>query len=181
QAGGMLLLSYRTVHGLQVVLCTTGGFSLQTFTVQNTGNGTTSTGTIQQRIFFKHEQLIQQTVVNFSDNERQVFGHFIRNFDPTRDFLQILSNLVIIMESNPRFLGILSNIIKIAVLVRVERFLHEVLQRGLSDRPRAKPIRNRRTLNMLMNNITVNFRLKQAITSSRNLVRITSSFHTRQR
>src|SRR5699024_5419739 len=83
----------------------------------------------------------------------QLFGHFIRNFDPARDFLQRLSNLVIIRESDTRFLGILSNIIKIAMLIRVERFLHEILQRGLSDRPRAKPISNRRTLNMLMNNI----------------------------
>src|SRR5699024_12734208 len=97
------------------------------------------------------------------------------------DVLPIFSNLVIIRERDTRFLGILSNIIKVAVLVRVERFLHEILQRGLSDRPRAKPISNRRTLNMLVNNITVNFRLKQPITSSRNLVRITSSFHTRQR
>src|SRR5699024_10208259 len=181
QTSSQLDLRLRTVQGIQVILCTTGGFSLQTFTVQNTGNGTTSTGTIQQRIFFKHEQLIQESVVNFSDNERQVFGHFIRNFDPTRDFLQRLSNLVIIRESNPRFLGILSHVIKVAVLVRVERFLHEILQRGLSDRPRAKPIRNRRTLNMLMNNVPVNFRFKQTITSGRYLVRITSSFHPGQR
>src|SRR5699024_8162063 len=181
QAGGMLLLSYRTVHGLQVVLCTTGGFSLQTFTVQNTGNGTTSTGTIQQRIFFKHEQLIQQTVVNFSDNERQVFGHFIRNFDPTRDFLQRLSNFVIIRESNTRFLSILSNIIKVTVLCRVETLLHEILQSGLSNRTGPKPIRNRRTFHMLMNNVPVNFRFKQTITSGRYLVRITSSLHPGQR
>src|SRR5699024_8976240 len=105
------------------------------FTVQNTDNGTTSTGTIQQRIFFKHAKLIQQTVVNFSDNERQVFGHFIRYYDPTREFVQRLSILVVIRERDTRLLGSLSHVIKVAVLVRVERFLHEILQRGLSDRP----------------------------------------------
>src|SRR5699024_5797283 len=131
----------------------------------NTDNGTTSTITIKHRILYKHYQQIHQTFVNFSYNERQVFGHFIRNFDPTRDFLQRLSNFVIIRESNTRFLSILSNIIKVTVLCRVERFLHEILQSGLSNRTGPKPIRNRRTLNMLMNNVPVNFRLKQTITS----------------